>query len=81
VYVVPHGKVCGWNGFFARSGDRFASKADEKDVDGVALPEIRDKDGQPLPHAVIERFVRMGNFIEVNVGPRAVAPPASEVSP
>lgn len=46
-------KACGWNGFFARPGDTFA-----------AAEDMTDKDGRPLPAAVVARFLATENMAE-----------------
>lgn len=61
-YVVPQGKHCGWNGFFARHGDRFADR-------GAML----DKHGDPIPAAVLERFLKTGCLLELKDGKPAPA--------
>lgn len=62
-YVVPQNKVVGWNGFFAKAGDRFAS-----------AEAMKDRDGNPIPAGVLERFLATGNMVAVP----APAKPAGE---
>ena len=56
-YVIPQGKVCAWNGFFAKSGDRFPS-----------AEAMTDRDGRPIPAAVLERFVSAGCMVKLTDG-------------